>query len=544
MSGRRASTTCALALLICGPRAIGQTVPEHEYRFRPGVNVGLDNSFVNLVDETHRWTDSAWANLPAGSFDARGWPASDATLLFDRRPVAEWAGSVDDPERHRLDYSGTYHCAFTGRADLAVTGAQLANLTYDADRNRTTFDLTIGPPSEGYLLMALSFTNTQRTPSDPIGSGITELRVIRPGHSLDTTQVFTDAFLACLRSADFSAIRTMGLTETNSETVTYPDRTTWSERKLPDDASQAAMPDAGKPFGAAWEHVIALANQVDKDLWINVPVSADEEYVRELARLIEGTLEPERRLFVESSNEVWNDLFPQAAWNQAQGAANGLGSIANHARRTVELAQIFESVFGPGSLNNRVGVMLCWHQPLRKWDVERIMVPYIQSTFGPVNTFIYSVASQTYFTPRGAAPTDDAATLVQKLYPGVDEQISEGPTSTNQAGRREWVQMALELGLPGGYSSYEGGPGTAYGEGSTTNLANAIQMHRHTSMKDAVKYNLVDGYYALGGNLYMHFLLSGPYTRYGCYGLTDDVTQPDRNTKLQAIREVIALGGR
>jgi hypothetical protein len=68
-------------------------------------------------------------------------------------------------------------------------------------------------------------------------------------------------------------------------------------------------------------------------------------------------------------------------------------------------------------------------------------------------------------------------------------------------------------------------------------------MHRHPTMKDALKYNLAQGFWDLGANLHMHFLLSGPYTRYGCYGLTDDVTQPERNSKFQAMRELIAQGG-
>jgi hypothetical protein len=39
----------------------------------------------------------------------------------------------------------------------------------------------------------------------------------------------------------------------------------------------------------------------------------------------------------------------------------------------------------------------------------------------------------------------------------------------------------------------------------------------------------------------MHFTLSSAYTRYGCFGLTDDILKPERNFKYAALREV-AMG--
>ena len=39
----------------------------------------------------------------------------------------------------------------------------------------------------------------------------------------------------------------------------------------------------------------------------------------------------------------------------------------------------------------------------------------------------------------------------------------------------------------------------------------------------------------------MHFILSSAYTRYGSFGLTDDITIPDRNAKYGALRD-LAVG--
>ena len=58
-------------------------------------------------------------------------------------------------------------------------------------------------------------------------------------------------------------------------------------------------------------------------------------------------------------------------------------------------------------------------------------------------------------------------------------------------------------------------------------------------MKDIIKYNYIDGWYDLGGGLSMYFTLSSAYSRYGCWGLTEDYTKPDRNFKMQGAREVL-----
>lgn len=191
-------------------------------------------------------------------------------------------------------------------------------------------------------------------------------------------------------------------------------------------------------------------------------------------------LDPSLNIYVESSNEVWNTApgFEQSQYNRAGANARGIGEHENHARRTVELAQLFESVFGPGSLNSRIRVILCSHQPMLKWWVEPML--WIQ-----------------------------------------------------------WIQKAGDWSLPGGYCSYEGGP--AHGGGSTTNIANRILAERSQGMCEAMRYNLDDGFIRLGGNLAMHFTLTSAYTRYGCWGLTDDVSIPDRNYKYQCLKELVEV---
>src|SRR5689334_23121007 len=88
-----------------------------------GVNITSDGAFINIMNATNRFVN-------AGGYDSLGWPTSDFDLvLTDGRPVAEWSNDIDDPEVYRIDYGGTYHCAFNGIAAIGISGseAQLAN---------------------------------------------------------------------------------------------------------------------------------------------------------------------------------------------------------------------------------------------------------------------------------------------------------------------------------------------------------------------------------------------------------------------------------
>ncbi|MBK6622434.1 MAG: hypothetical protein IPG32_16750 [Saprospirales bacterium] len=503
-----------------------------------GVNIDLPErggTYIDLVKENYRWHElSTGAELGPAQVDAQGWPALDARYIGDFRPVAEWAGSIDDPEVYRLDVSGTWKCSFTGQGDVNGTfGAVVQNLSYNAGTNTTTFDFVVTPGSNGLFL--IEFTETRRTPAHPLNSGITGFKMLRPGYE-DDSELFHTPFLSLFDSVDFSAIRYMNFTITNGSDPAYPVLTTWSERKLPSDASQTAIPQIGKNGGACWEHVIDLANRTQTDAWINVPISASTDYVIQLATMLKNGLDPDLNIYVENSNEVWNTApgFEQSQYNQAQATALGIDQHQNHARRTVELAQIFEDVFGSGSLNNRIRVVLCSHQPMLKWWVEP-MLQYVNATFGPPSDFIYAIGSQTYFS-GGHEAGESVDKILDDCHESIIGQIDE-TGGVNEAGRIQWIEKAMDWNLPGGYVSYEGGPD--HGGGSTENIANRILAERSEGMCEEMRFNLDDAFLQVGATLAMQFTLTSGYNRYGCWGLTDDVNVPHRNFKFGCLRDLI-----
>ncbi|MEZ4920289.1 MAG: T9SS type A sorting domain-containing protein [Saprospiraceae bacterium] len=502
-----------------------------------GVNIGLaerGGTYIDLAKENYRWNALATGSaLNATQVDSQGWPTVDAQYVVDFRPVAEWAGSIDDPEVYRLDVSGTWKCSFQGQGVVAASvGGSVQNLQYAMASNLTTFDFVVPPAGNGFFL--INFSNTQRTPADPVNSGFTNFKMLRPGYA-DDSQLFHTPLLNIFDSINFSAIRFMVFTGANGTDPDYPAVTEWSDRKLPTDASQAGVPTIGKRVGGCWEHVIDLANRTETDAWINVPISASADYVIQLANLLKNTLDPSLNIYVESSNEVWNTApgFEQSQYNQAQAAALGIGEQENHARRTAELAMLFSSVFGPDMLNDRVRVVLCSHAPMLKWWVEP-MLQYINTNFTAPSNLIYAIGCQTYFS-GGAQNGESVDNILDDCHTSIFNQIFD--TGVNEAGRMQWIAKANAWNLAGGFVSYEGGPD--HGGGSLTNITNRILAERSERMCEEMRYNLDDAFIQLGGTLAMQFTLTSSYNRYGCWGLTDDINLPYRNFKMACIQDLL-----
>lgn len=507
-----------------------------------GINISLPErggTFVDITKENYRWSKvGTGAALGAGDVDSSGWPACDANFVLDLRPVAEWAGSVDDPASYHLDLRGIYKCSLAGRASVSSSGeGTVQNLVYDSAANTTTFDFVItDAPVPGGGFVSLAFTNTRRTAASPVGGGFTRFIMNHPGYPLTSPKIFTDDFLAALTGINFSTIRFMPFTNPNGIDPLYPGVTPWSKRKLVSDAGQNAIAPLGKPDGGAWEYVVNLANTVNKDAWINVPISADAGYVRHLAQLLKDSLKSSLNIYVESSNEVWNTApgYEQSAYNHAWAQALGITDQQNHARRTVSLAMSFDSVFGAGALNNRVRVVMCSHKPMLKWWVEP-MLQYVDSAFGAPKNYLYAIGCQTYFT-GGVDSGESVATILSGCHSDIQSQIDE-TGGVNEAGRKQWIAEAKTWGLAGGFVSYEGGPD--HGGGTTTNIANRILAERDVQMGELLKYNYDTAFLALGGALAMQFTLSSGYNRYGCWGLTDDIANPNRNYKYAALKSIV-----
>lgn len=535
----------ALGVAACaaGPRATDRPAEDTSVRQASRVGIGIDMGgtrlFVDAAKTLRAWEYHDGSRIPIELLDEHGWPMVDPrTVVFDERPIPAWAPPIDDPDEYMADVSGTYAMRFTGQAevrngqDAAGPQAEIRNISYDATTNTTTGEIVL-PPGRGLLI--LEFSRTRRTPESAEGSGITDLRVIRPGYDPDTEQTIATPVLTALTRSAFHSIRFMDYSHTNNRDHGYPNVTEWSDRKLPSDTTQNAW--GTKRGGGAWEYAIEIANLTKTNPWFTLPVDATDGYVRGLAELVRDSLDPSLVVYVEHSNEVWNALFSQKLWNASAAVAEvrddpdsdldfgspfdtSVWEVRRHMRRTVEIGTIFTDVLGEHRIGDRV-------RPVFSWWVTRGFeyidaLEWLEATRGPASDSVWGIGITAYFSSAAAGPSAD-----------VEEIMSVMVRDMETGGRRteQYRDIADRFGLR--LAVYEGGTDT--GQNARGPVANRITAERDPRMGTLLYRSVTEQFLQKGGDLYMVFALAGRYSRYGSWGITDDIAVPDRNAKYSAV---------
>lgn len=119
------------------------------------------------------------------------------------------------------------------------------------------------------------------------------------------------------RVNEFDTLRFMDWQMTN-----YTDIETWEDRRTLGAATQSDgdLLEYFHTNGVALEYMIELSNEVDANPWFNMPHRANDDFVRNFAIQVRDTLDPELKVYVEWSNELWNSLFAVNGWLNQQTA--------------------------------------------------------------------------------------------------------------------------------------------------------------------------------------------------------------------------------
>ena len=281
------------------------------------------------------WVDIRHLFVPWGKFSGTSYsPNPSLPLTSTGYPLAP-AGAYADINTYP---NGVYQISYQGTATLSFWGVgQLAApATLGGDGLHHAL-LTVNHSWFDHISLGMQVTGLD--PSNPFGN----LRIIMPGYAANTTQVFTNSFLQDLQP--FSYLRMMEWNETDDST-----QVNWQDRVTQNDFT------ATGPDGVSYEDIIALANESNKDLWINVPAMATNNYIQNLAQLIDQDLNPNLKVYVEYSNETWDSIFTQ--YNEVLAAADsnplvtyrnsndGLAVAQQTAFKTNAIGDIFKQVFG------------------------------------------------------------------------------------------------------------------------------------------------------------------------------------------------------
>jgi hypothetical protein len=502
-----------------------------------------DRLFADAIKQSRGWCTPGSCAQPIPS-DAQGWPTQDFLVI----PIA---GPPEQNGAYRLRFkglaqvqimfgSGTFSVGNNAYSDILPSGAG-----YDAATNTTTATLTIVPA--GGINMFVNFTSTRRNATAALGTGVTQLKLMRPlapgsAKSYGFEALFNGGLKSALRR--FSTVRYMGYLDTNASTIAH-----WTDRILP------ALPIQAMKNGGALEYAVMLANETGKDMWINIPVSADDNYVRQLARLLrygsDGVnpydapqlhpvfppVQPNLNIYIEYSNELWNFGFAQASTNlqRAEAEVKAGNSPLNFdgetniyywgwrrvAERIVRISNIFRPVWGSAAMGAIIRPVLEWQigdgQATADLQLDFLNDYYNNADGGahvttphPPSYFLWGGGGAWYHTVN-----DPGASSIDAIYrSGLILPTTVGIDAA-------WART---FGLP--EAGYEGG--FQIGGDEPTPL----QLNANVDARaEGFELQGLQSYFAQGGGLGMIFNIAGQ----SAYGLADPTVYDANTPKLKAV---------
>jgi hypothetical protein len=477
--------------------------------------------------------------------DSNGWPKSDFSFYV-------WA-DIDHME-------GTYTLSFNGQAIVSRNPGGEISVSYDPASNKSIGTFQYTDASSSYL--ALRFARTKRNSSSSFGSGVTSIKLMRPltpgsSKSYPPTTLFTKPIKALI--SKFSVVRFMDYLATNSNIQAH-----WADRPLPSWASFNRNPGgAYQGVGGPWEHVIELSNETGKDAWINIPALADDNYVLNVARMfaygsdgvnpytspqakpVYPPLNPNLKLYVEYSNELWNSAraFRQfhdncnsansellrtsgksplnwdGFWNgvaydrKADDKWNWEMCYRYSAKRSVEISNTFRAVFGDAEMITRIRPVLMsqlGYAGATLFQETKMMLEYYDNIAGdfvanphPPKYYFYGAGGSGYYSPSSTVSTlnalfEDAGMKPEGFVPALQDD----------------EHLVAAMGLK--RVAYEGGPGLdRQGGAKNAIFAAAIKDKRMTT----TIVNMHNAWSNNGGDLLVYYVSTGDFQ----WGFTPDV---------------------
>ncbi len=339
---------------------------------------------------------------------------------------------------------------------------------------------------------------------------ISDIKFIYPQYK-DTyaNKLFTDEFITFI--SGFQVIRFMDFTRTNNSNVEK-----WGDRTLKTNFTQAAS------NGVAWEHVIDLCNLTHKNAWINIPHKADDNYILELATMLKSKIDPELKIYIEYSNEVWNSIFDQN--NYAANEAEKLGYSGQPwertwkytAKRSADVFHIFDGIFND---DNRL-IKVIPSQAANSWLSNQI-ITFFEDPFYNLNGVKADALGIAPYFGGNVANGIVANGLVSTISVAEIVELMRQSIPTSSAWIKDSKIVANNHGLD--LICYEGGQhlvGNGGNENNTELTAKLNAANHHPDLEEAY-CEYMDNWYAESEDLMCHFSSHSKYTKWGSWGVKE-----------------------
>jgi hypothetical protein len=278
-------------------------------------------AFVNLLKNFRSWTSQTpgspqWNDKRPLDLDELGYVKR---LLPDQQAISIFGtGGATFP-------AGVYLFLYDGEGEIVFgKGA------YHVDKEAPGRWRIHADPAKGRFELILRRVDPSNYPRN--------MRLIPPGYHDRPETLFRDEWLAPWK--DFQVYRFLNWGKINGSP-----QVRWEDRARPGIAFYGT--DKGVPL----EVMIQLCNQTGAHPWLNIPHQASDDYVRQMAMLVRKNLDPRLVVYLEYSNESWNNQFSQTHYMTRMGKELGLSDqwfagAYYYARRVIEVVKIWEEVFG------------------------------------------------------------------------------------------------------------------------------------------------------------------------------------------------------
>jgi hypothetical protein len=466
--------------------------------------------FVDAFAQSRKWIPheygpgAPWSSNVAVPLGPQGYPLE-----------IPYSNGIDPPQAVRsLLFFGNLHGRYpSGYYRLMASGTGTIRLNFAASGTFSCPVDTLVWVDSNLGGIALEIDTSSAT--DPVK----DIRFIMPGFSSAfSSNPFHPALIDFI--ADFQVLRFMDWMKTNGS----PNRI-WSDRNTPDYYSQTLE------NGVAYEHIIALCNQTQKNPWICIPHRANDAYISELAKLFRDSLDTTLKIYVEYSNEVWNGMFSQSAYADSMG--NALGYPGNpweqgwqfYAKRSADVMRIFENEFSGG---NRL-IKVISGQAANSWLTNYIVEKFNDPFYNPTQVQANALAIAPYFASSVANDIGNAGLInsitVSDILDSMENSLAKAFTWMDA---NKTVADTHNLAL----IAYEGGQHLVAGASyynDTAYVNKLIQANHHQRMESMYCDYFNYWYDSTAAELMCQFSSHGVYSKYGSWGVKefmDDTLSP------------------
>jgi hypothetical protein len=308
----------------------------------------------------------------------------------------------------------------------------------------------------------------------------------------------------------------------------------WADRRSVSFETQATDATSFQN-GMAPEYMIELCNEMNANLWVNIPHMADNTYIANLAGMIRDTLNPNLKVYIEWSNEVWNRGFGflPYQWIIQQLALPQNAGVSFEqfvAREFRSSFDVFSQAFA-GQTNRLVRVVAGFE----------LNPNYTARVLSNMNGDFDAITVAAYFGPGPSQTATYSASTTEAQI--MSDTIASIPVALNfmQQHMNLAQQYSTQLGRPIQLVTYEGGS-------SLIGMNQPYQLAMNQANADPQMYSafiqMLTGLRTMGVGLFTNFEYTEPSNLNSPFGLFGSLSYQDQPLadapKYRALRDFAA----